>query len=136
MKRPLGVLLLLATVAWAAGPALAADDFYQQRLEEGRIAFLAGSSAEAGDLLRIACFGLMDQPQLLSEGLVWLELAQRKLGRAADADATLRRFLEIEKRFGVYAGASLPPGRRMEFERLLLARVHADEPVQARFYGA
>ena len=123
MKRPLGVLLLLATVAWAAGPALAADDFYQQRLEEGRIAFQAGSSAEAVDLLRIACFGLMDQPPLLSEGLVWLELAQRKLDRGADADATLRRFLDVEKRFGAYASASLPPERRKEFERTLLARV-------------
>lgn len=123
MRKPIAALLLVAATAWPAGRAAAADDFYQMRLEEGRIAFQTGSGAEAVNLLRIACFGLMDQPKLLSEGLAWLALAQQKLDRGADVDATLRRFLEVEKRFGVWAKASLPADTRKELERTLLQRV-------------
>lgn len=123
MRKSIAALLMVAAAAWPAGRAAAADDFYQMRLEEGRIAFQTGSGAEAVNLLRIACFGLMDQPKLLSEGLVWLALAQKKLDRLADVDATLRRFLEVEKRFGAWGQASLPAGTRKEFERTLLERI-------------
>lgn len=123
MRKSIAALLVVAAVAWMPGRAAAADDFYQMRLEEGRIAFQTGSGVEAVNLLRIACFGLMDQPPLLSEGLVWLVLAQQKLDRLADADAALRRFLDVEKRFGAYGKASIPPETRKEFERTLLKRV-------------
>ena len=66
---------------------------------------------------------IRDRPRLLSEGLVWLVLVQRKLDRVADVDASLRRFLDVEKRFGTYGSASVPAERRAEFERTLLARI-------------
>jgi tetratricopeptide (TPR) repeat protein len=113
----LAVLLLApALPAWA-------DDFYSSRLIEGRIAFQAGKAAEAATLLRIACFGLLDHPPALSEGLAWLALAQTKDGRTAEADATLSRFLEVEKRFAAYPSVTLPLAVRTDFEGLLVRRL-------------
>ncbi len=120
-KRMLAAALAIAA-ALPAG-AQAADDFYKARLQEGRIAYETGNAAEAADLLRIGCFGLMDHPALLSEGLAWLALAQVKAGRAADVDGTVRRFLEVEKRFGVWAKAAVSDGARKEFEALLARRL-------------
>jgi hypothetical protein len=97
-KTVAAAVVLLAALPPSASQA--ADDFYRSRLQDGRLAFQTGSPAEAADLLRVACFGLMDQPELLSEGLVWLVLAQQKLGLGPETDATLRRFLDVEKRFG------------------------------------
>lgn len=120
-KRMLAAAFVIAA-ALPAG-AQAADDFYKARLQEGRIAYETGNAAEAADLLRIGCFGLMDHPALLSEGLAWLALAQVKAGRAADVDGTVRRFLEVEKRFGVWAKAAVSDGARKEFEALLARRL-------------
>jgi hypothetical protein len=110
--------LLLAPVlpAWA-------DDFYSSRLSGGRIAFQAGKAAEAATLLRIACFGLLDYPPTLSEGLAWLALAQTKDGQTAEADVTLSRFVQVEKRFAVYPSVALPPAVRIDFEGLLVRRL-------------
>ena len=69
MRKRIARALALVVVAALAGPAFAADDFYGARLQEGRIALQTGSASEAADLLRIGCFGLMDQPELLTEGL-------------------------------------------------------------------
>ena len=73
-----------------------------------------------------ACFGLLDQPVLLSEGLVYLAMAQEVAGRRADVVTTLNRFLEVERRFGVYARSSLDEATRAEFQALLLSRVSAE----------
>jgi tetratricopeptide (TPR) repeat protein len=117
------IALLLAASALLAPAAGAADDFYVSRLQEGRVAFQTGRTAEAADLLRIACFGLMDNPPLYSEGIVWLGLAQERQGRTADVDATLRRFLEAEKRFGGYNRIVLPADVRKEFDGVLVRRL-------------
>ena len=123
MRNRIATALALVVASTLARPAFAADDFYRARLLEGRIAYQTGSAAEAADLLRIACFGLMDDPAFLSEGLVFLVLAQQKTGRTADADATLRRFLEVEKRFGTYGKAAVPAEARSEFEEALVRRM-------------
>lgn len=125
MKAKLPVVAVVFLAVLAPSAAHAADGFYAARLQDGRIAFQTRGATEAADLFRIACFGLMDQPELLSEGLVWLTLAQQKLGRGPEADATLRRFLDVEKRFGAYpkAAAALPAEARKAFETILAARV-------------
>lgn len=115
----LAVALLLAP----AGRAGAADEFYLARLAEGRLAYQAGNLIEAADMLRIACFGLLDDPVLLSDGLAWLALSQSKVGRQAEVEATLRRFVELEKRFAPYGKTSLPPAVKKDFETLLLQRM-------------
>jgi tetratricopeptide (TPR) repeat protein len=65
----------------------------------------------------------MDNPPLYSEGIVWLGLAQERQGRVADVDATLRRFLEAEKRFGGYERIVLPADARKEFDGVLVRRL-------------
>ena len=121
MRRIVAALLL--AVAAPLGAAMPADDFYQARLQEGRLTLQTGRTAEAADLLRLAGFGLMDSPPLYTESLVFLGIAQERLGRGADVDATLRRFLEAEKRFGGYGRIALPEEARREFDALLLRRL-------------
>src|SRR5262249_37175207 len=55
-----------------------------------------------------------------------LALAQDAVGKAADADATLARFLDVERRFGVFAKADLSPNLRAEFAGLLKRRLPAE----------
>lgn len=126
MRTKILVAAVVLLTVLAPSASQAADGFYAARLQDGRLAFQTGSAAEAADLLRVACFGLMDQPDLLSEGLVWLVLAQQKLGRGSETDVTLRRFLNVEKRFGAYAKAALPAEARKAFEAVLAARVPPD----------
>lgn len=119
-------LLVFAVIFGTAGilPAsLMAEEFYLTRLRAGEQALQAKRTLEAVDQLRIACFGLLDQPQLLSEGLAVLALAQTAAGRTADVDATLARFVEVEQRFRVWAKVPLPPEMRGEVEALLAKRV-------------
>ncbi len=126
MRTKILVVAVVLLTVLAPSASQAADGFYAARLQDGKLAFQTGSAAEAADLLRVACFGLMDQPDLLSEGLVWLVLAQQKLGRGSETDATLRRFLDVEKRFAVYAKVALPAEVRKAFEAVLKARVPPD----------
>lgn len=123
MKRAIAALIVVAAAAGPGAGAGPVDDFYQARLQEGRIAFQTGRPAEAVDQLRVACFGLMDNPPLYSEAIVWLGLSQDRLGRVAEVDTTLRRFLEAEKRFGGYARIVLPAESRREFDGLLSRRL-------------
>src|SRR5512141_1923838 len=105
---------------------LFADDFSLQRLRVGEEALRAKRVPEAVDQLRIACFGLLDQPILLSEGLAHLAIAQEAAGRRADVVTTLNRFLEVERLFGVYARSRLDEATRARFQELLLSLVPAE----------
>ena len=103
-----------------------ADEFAENRLASGIDAFRAVRYTEASDQFRIACFGLLDQPVLLTEGLVRLALAQEAAGRKADVEKTLHRFLDLERRFSGYARCRLDVPMRGEFLALLRARIPAD----------
>jgi hypothetical protein len=111
----------------AAAPAAPAspvsDAFYLSRLRIGEQALSAGRAAEAADNLRVASFGLLDEPEKLSESLVWLALAQQRAGRGAEADATLRRFQSVQALFPSWGRLDLDPGMRREFEALLRKRL-------------
>lgn len=124
--------LLIGTPAWA-------DEFAEARMASGIEAYRAKRYAEASDQFRIACFGLLDQPVLLTEGLVRLALAQGAAGRTADVEKTLGRFLDVERRFEGYAKGRLDAATRAAFEGLLRARVPADAiaavPSLARYAG-
>jgi len=118
------VVLLLG--AGSAAPGAPVDDFYGTRLREGRLAYLSGRQVEAIDMLRIAAFGLMDYPPLLSEALAFRALAQVKAERLPDADETLKRFLEVERRFAPWSQAAMPEKERKELEALLVKRIPPD----------
>ena len=93
------------------------------RLRAGVEAYRRGNPVVAADEFRIACFGFLEQPVLLVEGLARLSLAQAKTGRTADADGALSRFAEVEQRFGAFRDAALEPEVRAEFVELAKRRM-------------
>jgi len=115
--------LLAAALVASATVAVLAEDFNEARLHAGEAEYRAKRYLEAIDEFRIAAFGYLDQPGILSECLVRLSLAQSAAGKAADADATLARFVEVERRFSVYGRANLEPDLRSDFRNLLTHRV-------------
>jgi hypothetical protein len=125
MKIPRRCAAFCAAFLLLAGApaARAADDFGATRMSAGIDAYRVRRYPEASDQFRIACFALLDQPALLVEGLARLALAQEAEGRRTDAERTLARFLDVERRFGTYAKSRLDASTRAEFENLLRARV-------------
>ncbi len=117
----IAVFAILSLCAIARG----AEDFNEQRLEEGRIAYKRKDFVEAIDEFRVAAFGSLDRPDRLSECFARLALAQNAAGQAADAKETLSRFLDAEVRFGAYAKVNLEPDIRSEFQALLARSVSA-----------
>jgi tetratricopeptide (TPR) repeat protein len=120
------ILLALGSIAVAAAALAAADDpyeFNQARLQSGQNLFSEKKYLEAIDQFRIAAFGFLDKPPALSEALIRLALAQTAASRGADADATISRFLEVERRFPSYPSKNISPDLQAEFRTLLARRV-------------
>ena len=122
---PLAVGLLVTALPWSILAAAAGEDFDEARLRAGQIAYQEKRFVEAINQFRIAAFGFLDRLPLLSESLVRLSLAQAAAGKEADADETMTRFLEVERRFQVYAQANLEPETRADFRALLKRRLPA-----------
>ena len=117
------LLAVLAAAPASARPASPEDTFNQERLKAGQSLYLSKQYLEAIPQFHVAAFGYLNRPPALSECLVWLALAQNNAGRAGDSDATIGRFLEVERRFPSYPAAGLPPEIRTEFKALLTRRV-------------
>lgn len=115
--------LLVVALLVAAAPLLAADSFYLGMLRRGTDAFNRRDFPEAVRLLRIACFGFLEEPELLVDGLTRLGLAQLETGDKEAFRATFERVLEVETRFGAYSKASLAPEQRAAFESAVLRAV-------------
>jgi tetratricopeptide (TPR) repeat protein len=115
-------MVAAAMVAILALPARG-DEFYETRLREGEEALASKRNLVAVERLRIAVFGLLDKPVLLSEGFAMLSLAQRATGKEAALDVTLARFLELEKSFAVWGQAAVKPELRKEFVALLVKKI-------------
>ncbi len=115
------VASLVVGLALVESWALGADPFYENLLAKGTDQYNRRDFAAAARTLRLACFGLLEEPERLADGLVRLGLAQ---GAAGERDAfaeTFRRLVEVEERFGAYTKASIPEAVRGEFERLARA---------------
>jgi hypothetical protein len=123
MKSYHRVVLLIGLVMMLLVAHGQAEDFYESRLSAGQEAYRQKRVLEALDQFRIAAFGFINTPTLLSESLARLALAQAAAGRSADVDATLSRFLDVERRFAPYAQIKLEPEIRAEFQALLLKRL-------------
>jgi hypothetical protein len=129
-KKHLFPLLLLAMPAMLAitgpVPATAAiDPFYQGLLRSGQTAFDGKDYASAVRDLRLACFGMLDEPKVLADCLARLALAQ---DRANDLDGfrgTFQRLVDVEERFKAYSQGNLPAELRASLEQRLAARLPA-----------
>jgi len=121
MKQLLLLGLLLAPL-----PAQAAvDPFYQGLLRDGQLAFDRKEYATAARVLRLACFGMLDEPRPLADCLSRLALAQDGNGDAAGFRETFQRLLEVEDRFKGYSQGELPPELRATLEARLATRLPA-----------
>lgn len=119
---------LLIAVLFGFASSAVGQDFSETRLKEGEDAYRQRRFPEAVDQLRIAAFGLMDRPALLSEALVHLSLAQEAAGRREDAQATVARFAEVERRFAPYGTAKLESAVRSDFESRFRQRLPPSVP--------
>jgi hypothetical protein len=122
MKHLSAALLLLLL---AAAPAAAIDPFYQGLLRDGQHAFDRKDYARAARDLRLACFGMLDEPKPLADCLAHLALAQ---DRAEDVEGfrdTFQRLVELEDRFKAYSQGDLTPELRATLESRVAARVPA-----------
>lgn len=106
-------MIFAAFVSTSAG---AADPFYTDLLQQGIFDLAAGRDAQAAHKLEIACFGLLDEPLILTEGLVHLGLASAKLGDRGRFVETFERIAEVEARFATYNEAAISDETRRAFE--------------------
>ncbi len=130
-----GALLLAAAMLAAAAGVLglagapaaraATDPFYLDLMRDGTQAYDRGDYATAAKQLRLACFGVLDDPERLAGCLTRLALAQAAAGNGDAFRETFRRIVEVENRFGAYTKTDLPPEVRAAFEQRALAAVPA-----------
>jgi tetratricopeptide (TPR) repeat protein len=107
----------------ALGLAQAADPFYERLLRDGSSAYNRRDYQAAARLFRVACFGLLDEPQALADGLVRLGLAQAAAGDADGFRETFQRLAEVEDRFQGYTKASTPKEMREAYEKFVVSNV-------------
>lgn len=128
MRRALPATLALALgLAAGAAPARAADPFYVDLLRQGGLSYQRGEAPRAARQLRLACFGLLDEPRMLGECLARLALAEDKRGDATGFREAFRRLCDVEERFGGYglAAAAMPAELKAQLEKRLAAAMPA-----------
>jgi hypothetical protein len=123
MKKPFLLPFFLLLSLDAASATI--DPFYEGLLRDGMHAYDRKDYTAAAKDLRLACFGMLEEPKRLADCLTRLALAQ---DRAEDLDGfrnTFRRIVEVEERFGAYTGGGVAADLRSAFEARLAARVPA-----------
>jgi len=124
MRSKLPSLALLLCLA-APAAAFAADPFYLSLLRDGRQAFDRKDYASASRLLRLACFGMLDEPKMLADCLARLALAQDRAEDLEGFHETFKRLAEIEERFNAYTQGGVAPELRTALDARLVARLPA-----------
>ncbi len=118
------VLTAFALLALALSPVLAqgptSDPFYTDQLDEGIRGLAEDDARSAARSLRVACFGLLEQPQVLGRCLVYLGVAQGRVGDKDGFVETWRRLVTVEQRFQGFSRATLPAEVRGELEAFLV----------------
>jgi len=135
MAHRLSVLVCLALAALSVVPAGAADPFYENLLRQGiQVRQRQADPARAAKLLRLACFGLLDEPATLARCLVHLSLAQAAAGDDEGLRRSVGRLADLEQRFRALSAAALEPEVREELDHELAAR-ELDLPPAAAIDG-
>jgi hypothetical protein len=125
MRRTQLPLVLGLVLLCGARVLPAADPFYMNLLRDGGHAYDRKDYPAAIRDLRLACFGMLDEPKLLADCLARLALAQDRGGDIAGFRETFRRIAEVEERFGAYTQAGLPADLRSALEQRLAALIPA-----------
>lgn len=104
--RRLPILLLLAFCALPALARGSVDPFYDRLYREGLNARAAGENALAARKLRLACFGMLEDPPSLAGCLGQLALVEAARGESQALREALDRLLELERLFQALTKAS------------------------------
>ncbi len=113
----LALAFLLAATVLTALPGRAADSFYLNLLRDGGQALDDEEFERARFDLRVACFGLLEEPVLLSQCWVQIGLAEAALDNKSGFRDSFNRLTEVERLFaGSYAQAHLSPAMRSRYE--------------------
>lgn len=116
---------LAAITLLSAGPLRAIDPTYLDLLRDGIHEYDRGNFPLAARSLRLACFGMLDEPKSLAECLGRLALAQDKAADPESFRETFRRLVELEERFQAYSQSALPPELRGALEARVAALIPA-----------
>ncbi|MGB4705332.1 MAG: hypothetical protein WBI18_09720 [Candidatus Saccharicenans sp.] len=93
------------------------DPFYLNLYEEGIEAFNRGNFEEAFECLKIAAFGLLDEPDLLGAAFVYLTLSAYNLKKTEQVEHYLKEISRF--RLGPrISGSSLPREIKEQFARI------------------
>ena len=135
-------LLSVGLLAAPGRPAAAqsVDPFYQSLYDDASRSAAAGRYNAAAKDFRLACFGMLDLPVRLGDCLARLAVAQAESGAGDELDETVRRLVDVERRFQGYSRAALPAALKRQLESHLertaptesLAGVAAFKDVAAR----
>lgn len=125
MKRLRPFAFGLALLAAALPARAVTEPFYLDMLRDGMHAYDRKEYAKATHDLRLACFGMLDEPKTLADCLARLALAQDRGEDVKGFRETFRRIVEIEERFGAYTQGNLTPELRTALEQRLPARIPA-----------
>jgi hypothetical protein len=105
--------LLLAATAILAIPALArgsVDPFYDRLYREGLNARAAGENVLAAKKLRLACFGMLDDPPSLAACVGQLALVEAARDENQPLRESIDRLLELERLFQALTKATAAGG--------------------------
>jgi hypothetical protein len=129
MKHPLlstpALLSAALGLAALASPLRAIDPFYTDLLRDGIHAYDRADYPAAERHLRLACFGMLDEPRELAACLARLALAQDKAADPEGFRETFRRLVELEERFQAYSQGTLAPEVRASLEPRIAALIPA-----------
>ncbi|MBI4915374.1 MAG: CDC27 family protein [Acidobacteria bacterium] len=123
ITTPRGLRAVCLFLIGAAGFAAAADPFYERLLRDGSSAYNRRDYQTAVRLFRVACFGLLEEPEALADGLVRLGLSQAAAGDADGFRDTFQRLVEVEDRFQGYTRAATPKEMREAYEKFVVSNV-------------
>lgn len=126
-------ILVILVLALAATLVDAADPYSEGLMRRGLVQLDAGDAGQAAELLRLACFGLLNTPPVLAECLVPLALAYDQLGQDEEFRAVFERVVEVEDGFHAYSESALDPTRRAAFEAAV--KRHIPQEVLASIEG-
>lgn len=85
------ILFLLVLIICLYSLSFAADPFYTNLLNEGKVLYLAGKYDEALEDFKIAEFGLVDEKEIVPELYFYYALAQYKKGAVGESKALLEK---------------------------------------------
>jgi tetratricopeptide (TPR) repeat protein len=117
---------IAALFATAVAPYLrAVQPEYASLLAMGRAAYDRKAYPAAVRSLRLACFGMLDEPKSLADCLTRLALAQDRANDPEGFQETFQRLTDIEAKFAAYSQGEIAADLRAALEPRIQARIPA-----------